>query len=296
MRFLSAAAVAVLFTSRAALAQPAGGGAAEDCPPGSWFCGKTEAPAPAAAGAPQAAPTPAKADPAPAGGGALAPLPEAKESKAPGETAPPIGDGSASDGRASDATGARTPPARYVYVPREAKPKSEIGVNLHLGGLPIVSSRAHGAGMTVLGAGLRFRPIPELAIQPDFDLAIGSDAANRSRSELGFALNGLLFVNPKNKAQLYFLAGLGTQVAQVNGGDSAGPAPSVTYSYLSAQGGMGVEFRLSKVVALGLDVRGIVRTRVDDRAETTYEFTSTTGQRTNTSGGVLFSGGITFYF
>lgn len=292
MRFLSAAAVALLFTSRVALAQPTGGAAPTDCPPGSWFCGKTD---PAAPAAPAAAPAPqAKPAAPPQADGKLAPLPDAKDAAPAGETAPPL-DEARGDG-ANDTTGSRTPPARYVYVPREAKPKSEVGVNLHLGGVPIVSSAARGAGMTVLGAGLRFRPIPELGIQGDFDLAFGTDAANRSRSELGFALNGMLFVNPKHKAQLYFLAGLSTQAAQVNGGDSAGPAPSVTYSYLGAQGGMGVEFRLSKVVALGLDVRALVRTRIDDRASTSFEFTSTTGQRTNTSGGVLFSGGITFYF
>jgi len=43
-------------------------------------------------------------------------------------------------------------------------------------------------------------------------------------------------------------------------------------------------------------VRGFIRGRTDDMAATQPEFTAADGRTTNTSGGALFTGGLTFYF
>jgi hypothetical protein len=61
--------------------------------------------------------------------------------------------------------------------------------------------------------------------------------------------------------------------------------------------GLGLEFRIGRKTALNFDVLGFIRGRTDSRAEYEYEFVDPeTGRGTNTSGGGLFRGGITFYW
>jgi hypothetical protein len=43
-------------------------------------------------------------------------------------------------------------------------------------------------------------------------------------------------------------------------------------------------------------MRGFVRGRTDSLAQSQPEFTNGNGQTTNTSGGILFTGGLTVYF
>jgi hypothetical protein len=43
-------------------------------------------------------------------------------------------------------------------------------------------------------------------------------------------------------------------------------------------------------------MRGFVRSRTDALAQSQPEFTNSSGQTTNTSGGVLFTGGLSIYF
>ena len=57
-----------------------------------------------------------------------------------------------------------------------------------------------------------------------------------------------------------------------------------------------MEFRVSRALALNLDVRGIIRGRTDSYAKTQPEFTDSQGRTTNTSGGAVVTGGMTFYF
>jgi hypothetical protein len=68
------------------------------------------------------------------------------------------------------------------------------------------------------------------------------------------------------------------------------------YTYFGGQAGMGLELRLSRVLAFNVDLRGFVRTRTDATAGSQPEFTNAQGQTTNTSGGGLFTGGMSLYF
>ena len=100
-------------------------------------------------------------------------------------------------------------------------------------------------------------------------------------------------MNPKNKTQFYLLGGLGWSAATVKLNDAA----SEHYGYFGVQGGIGLEFRISKKVALNVDMLGFVRGRTDEKAQRVPEFVDpATGRTTNTSGGGLLRGGLTLYW
>jgi len=68
------------------------------------------------------------------------------------------------------------------------------------------------------------------------------------------------------------------------------------YSYFGGQAGIGLELRLTRVLAFNIDFRGFIRSRTDQMAQQQPEFTNSQGQQTNTSGGGLLTGGMTLYF
>ena len=259
--------------------------ATANCPPGSWFCADTQV-APAAA---------------PAAGAALQPLPGAAPAGQPGVTyqqtpAPPpvviYQPGPPVMVVAAEA------PAPYVYTRRPAAVRrSEWGLNLHLEGASLGRGRTGTeSGMGGAGLGLRYRPVPAAAIEADLDFVGGRDYNGFRRAETAFTLNCLVFVNPKNRAQFYFLGGFGWSGAHAT--DDQGVTAferQYNYSYFGAQGGIGLEFRAAKHFALNLDAIAFVRGRTDDAAYYQPEFRN--GQQSsNTSGGALFRGGMTFYF
>lgn len=247
----------------------------KDCEPGSWFCGETQ----------------------PSGGKELQPLPAAPppaETKPAERAAPPVV--VYQPPPPTVVVQARDAPAAYYYVPRKAPPKKEWGLNLHLGGTMMGKGREGNAGLGMAGLGLRFRPIPQAALQGDLDFAGGRDYNGFKRSETAFTLNGLVFLNPKNVTQVYLLGGFGWSWA--NAVDDRGSYDiERNYAYFGAQAGVGLEFRLSRVIALNIDLRGLVRTRVDDGRRMNPEFISADGTRsTNTSGAGLLQAGLTFYW
>ena len=94
--------------------------------------------------------------------------------------------------------------------------------------------------------------------------------------------------------QLYFLAGFGWSGATVT--DNA-TGDQANYSYFGGQAGGGLEFRLGRHFALNADVRGFIRGRTDAGAQMAPEYVDPqTGRTTNTSGGGIITGGMTFYF
>ncbi|MBL8608918.1 MAG: outer membrane beta-barrel protein [Myxococcales bacterium] len=255
---------------------------ADDCPPGSWFCGQGQAGG-QQGGQLQPLPPPTAAPPPAAPAPAAAPPPVVVyNNNAPTAAPPPV----------------REAPPPYVYAPaKQAWPrKNEWGLNLHLGGAFFGKGRTGDAGAGVLGAGLRYKPIPQAGIQADLDLAGGRDYNGFRRGEVAFTINGLIFVNPKDKAQLYFLGGFGwagaTAVDDRNGYDER----TYRYGYFGVQTGIGLEFRPTKNVALNADLRGFIRGRTDSARHTQPEFVDDRGRSTNASGGGLLTGGITFYF
>jgi hypothetical protein len=293
----AAAALIVLFAPGTASAQgtaapaPAPAPAAGDpnCPPGSWFCGdaKANGQTGAAGGA--------------TGGAGLQPLPGTQPAAQRGVTyqptpapppvvvyqpAPPV----------VIVQGKDAPPP-YKYTPRPPVRKSEWGLNLHLEGAFIGNGKQQNTGMGGGGLGLRFRPAPVAALEVDLDFLGGRDYNGYRRGETAFTMNCLLFVNPKSKAQVYFLAGFGWAGAHATDDTlrTSSMQREFNYGYFGGQAGIGMEFRLAKHFALNADFRGFVRGRTDSGARYSPEFRDG-NKTTNTSGGALLTGGMTFYF
>lgn len=269
-----------LASPRAAYAQSTDG----SCPPGSWFCpdGSQEPSAPPPAdkkpleplpdpdAEPDAPPPPARRPPPP---------PVVVYAPAPPPDEPPP----------------------YTYHPRPVRPISpprEWGLNLHLDGATMGhGSGAQGAGMGGAGGAVRFKPSRRIGIEANLDFLGGTDYQGNHRTETGFTIDGLLYLNPLSRAQLYLLGGFGWSGAHVtcDAGCST-PGLDAQYSYFGGELGVGLEIRLSRIFALNGDVRGFIRTRTDDRASSQPEFVNANGQATNASGGALFTGGATLYF
>jgi opacity protein-like surface antigen len=200
------------------------------------------------------------------------------------------------------------PDYRTYYVRRPVlMPHSEWGLNLHLEGAYIGSGYNNSAGLGGFGAGLRYKPTPWFGVEAGADFAIGRDYNDYARNETAFTLNAMLFLNPRSRAQVYLLGGFGWSIANVNNdtgnafGSLANCGPSGncsdSYHYFGGQAGVGIEYRLSRNLAVNLDLRGFLRGRTDSGAANNPEFVDPgTGKTTNTSGGMLVTGGMTFYF
>jgi opacity protein-like surface antigen len=248
----------------------------KDCEPGSWFCGDTQPPA--KGGDKDLQPLPGDAKPAEK---TASPPPPVVVYQPPPPTV---------------VVQPREAPPAYYYVPRKAPPKKEWGVDVHIGGAMLGKGRDDNAGMGLFGLGLRFRPIPQAALQADLDFAGGRDYNGYRRTETAFTLNGLVFLNPKSRAQIYLLGGFGWAGARAVDDRSGFDKTEYHYGYFGVQGGAGLEFRLSKVVALHADLRGLIRGRIDDSKRLNPEFSDGNGRSTNTSGAGLITGGLTFYW
>ncbi len=250
-----------------------------DCPPGGWFCEETPPP---------------ETEPG-------SDTPDEPESDAP--DSPPV----------------EKPKTRTTHIvidqtedvppkPRRRPYRRLWGINLRLEGLMMGSSdkRSQDAGMGGLGSSFRYRPIHHFAFDVGVDFFGGRDWQGNDRSETALLFNGLIYFNPKDAVQVYTLAGIGFSSARVKPNDttlangqqvSAGDVPEQDYTYFGGQLGLGLEFRVSHKVSLNLDLVGFIRGRTDEKARTQPEFTDPdTGRTTNTSGGGLFRGGITFYW
>jgi opacity protein-like surface antigen len=264
-----------------------------ECPPGSWFCAdpvddKPAATAPGKAESEVKTVSPGESTTvAPGGSTTIIVQTAPPPAPAPAPRPPPV-----------------APPARAVYA-APAKPPppvvrrrsaAEWGFNLRLQGAMMSSKKqqaADDAGMGGLGFSLRARPTGHFALDFGVDFLSGTDFNGYKRSEVPFTVNAMLFVNPKDRAQLYFLGGMGWSSAQVEVTNGA----TEKYSYFGLQSGVGLEYRATRTVALNVDLIGFVRGRTDRAAANNPEFIDpSTGRTTNTSGGGLLRGGLTFYW
>ena len=291
-RLLSAATLAFACAlPTLASAQTTSPAANPNCPPGSWFCADTQATPAAPAGqpvAPASAPVPA--------GQALQPLPPERPA-GPAVTYAPSPQPPVVIYQPPPPVIIREAPPPYYYTPRQPAPKRrEWGLNLHLEGAMLGSRANNDASMGGAGFGLRYKPVPAFGLEADLDFVGGRDYNGFRRSETAFTLNALVFVNPKSKTQLYFLAGFGWSGANVRDDQSSSYYASTEYKYFGGQVGAGLEFRLARHFAMNVDLRGFIRGRVDDNAQYQPEFVSSDGRTTNTSGGGLLTVGMTFYF
>jgi hypothetical protein len=268
---LSVTATLAFFSSSANAQEPK-----KDCEPGSWFCGETQG----------------------KDGKSLEPLPsDSKPADAkPADKTPPPPVVVYQPPPPTVIVQPRDAPPAYYYVPRKAPPKKEWGLNLHLGGAMLGKGRDGNAGMALAGLGLRFRPLAHAALEADLDFAGGRDYNGYRRGETAFTLNGLIFLNPKNTTQVYLLGGFGWSGARAVDDRAGFDKTEYKYGYFGVQGGVGLEFRLSRAVALNIDVRGLIRGRVDDQRRLNPEFVSGDGKSSNTSGAGVIQGGLTFYW
>ncbi len=190
------------------------------------------------------------------------------------------------------------PPAKA----RGAKLYSRWGFNLRAEGAAMGDGANLNAGIGGLGLSLRYRPVPAFGFDLGVDVIGGKDYNGFTRIETPVSLNAMIFVNPRSRVQFYLIGGAHLSHAQVRS-DSASPLLSPTedgkwgadYNYFGGQGGAGLEFRLGRRVGLSFDALGFIRKRTDDGRMPEYVDAST-GKTTNTSGGVLFRGGLNFWW
>lgn len=192
------------------------------------------------------------------------------------------------------------PPPQMVYVQpaqpmplqrvhEDRYPHSSTGLHLHVSGL-----FGEHTAMGGIGGALRLRPIPHLAVDLGAGVYGGVDYNGLDRVEVPVQANLLVFFNPRHRFQFYALAGVGASIGHAEGFNRfAGGFDQRDYLHVGGELGLGVEWRISRVFAMNLDVRGFIRQRVDSNALPEFE----EGLRsTDTSGGVLGRVGMTFYF
>ena len=209
---------------------------------------------------------------------------------------------------------ARPRPPMITAPPGVPRWQPEFGINLRVEGMAINKPGAgvFNAGLGGVGLSLRYRPVPHFAFDMGVDVLAGTDWNGFHRTEVPVSLSGMIFLNPRSRAQFYLLFGGNVSRAQVHGGNAStvpqgsgnvgagdfggGGDGTIGYTYAGGQGGGGFEFRLSRRVALDLDVIGFVRTRVDGGSTPEFTNPNNPSQTTNTSGGALGRGGLTFWW
>ncbi|MEB2310537.1 MAG: outer membrane beta-barrel protein [Sorangiineae bacterium] len=277
-----------LLTGTALLVTPSLGFAQGACPPGSWFCEEESAAAPA-----EDTPPPDGAAPAPP----AAPRRPPRRGPRVGVHPPPPGPGEPS-GLVVPPRGASGAPEPVAPAPRRYRPRW--GLNLRLEGVGTghdANRGDHGSGMAGFGFSVRYRPVLPVALDLGVDFVGGNDWAGNLRAESALLANVLVYFNPRDAVQVYAIGGLGFSEAAVQVDDGVNPVTNQHYSYFGGQLGLGLEFRLTRRISLNVDVLGFLRGRTDPGARFSPEFTDPdTGRQTNTSGGGLFRGGITFYW
>lgn len=292
------------------------------CPPGGWFCEEVEVAPPPETALPD---TPDEAS-----GDFATPPPVVRRGARPstprGSTTvviPPPEDGRQPPVVVYQDVPEEPPPQVVIVTqpaPAAAKPVREVpppppvsdakkrpwtrvwGLNLRLEGVAMGrrEGAADDAGMGGLGMSFRFRPVPAFAFDAGIDLLGGTDYNGFRRTEVPMTLSGLLYVNPRSAVQFYFMGGLNWSHAKVESNEAS---PLLAgrdgfheeYSYFGGHGGVGLEFRVTKLVSLNIDGLGFIRSRTDPGIYPEY-VDANTGRSTDTSGGGLFRGGITFWW
>jgi hypothetical protein len=161
---------------------------------------------------------------------------------------------------------------------------------------------AFSAGMGGVGMSLRYRPVPAFALDFGVDVLAGNDYNGFERTEVPVSMNGMLYLNPRSRVQVYLQGGMHISRAEVR---SDMPSPllnavdgsqyGATYTYFGGQGGGGFEFRLSRRIGLNLDAMGFIRKRIGEINQPEF-YDPATGRTTNTSGGAVIRGGLTLWW
>jgi hypothetical protein len=190
-----------------------------------------------------------------------------------------------SEGDAPAAYEAPPPP------PPKAGRRSEWGVQFRLQAAPMSQDASPEAGMGGIGFSLRPRPSPYFAVDFGLDFIGGRDFNGDRRNESAFTVNPMLFINPRDKVQVYFLAGLGAGSARVLRGNVRRE-----YRYVGVDAGAGVEFRFWQRLAFSADVVGFVRDRTAADGGGPEYVEASTGRFTDSSAGALVRLGGIYYW
>jgi hypothetical protein len=199
------------------------------------------------------------------------------------------------------------PAPRRVRYHRPAQPNwgaEKLGIDVHAMGAAGFATSAGGNvyGLGGAGLGLRYRAFPHLGFEANLDLLGGHDYSDRSRFEAAGTVGGLLFLNPRSRAQLYLSGGFlldharawQSSIAYTGSTGGLYVNPSVGYTHLGGYAGVGLEVFLTRRVSFHVDGRGVLRQNVSNGGP---EFTDPlTGRTTNTSAGFVGLGGMAFYF
>jgi hypothetical protein len=153
--------------------------------------------------------------------------------------------------------------------------------------------------MRGFGNAFRVRPVPSLALDFGIGSFTGQDANGMDRWEVPFSTDLVVFVNPRRRLQLYFVGGVGLSYSMVDGDNvRSGTRERHGLWHMTAQTGVGLEWRIGRHFAINADWRVFLRQPMDgndstrERAERRADGTRATDTSTGTMGRI----GATFYF
>jgi hypothetical protein len=238
------------------------------CPPGEWFCDEVE-------------PTP----PEPEGVEPDAPEPDGVGPATEPEPADERDVGAASAAAAVDQPS--EPPAEdRGWSDSERSPW---GVALRAQGVLLESGSD--ASLWGVGASARYALNRVVTLDVGLDTIAGTDYNGYDRSELALSASSLLFLNQGDVVRTFLQVGLSLSTARVDLGYD-----EQSWGYLGGHAGIGLEFPLDSRIGLAVEGLGFMRGRIDSRAASEPEFTSSSGRVSNTSGGCLLRGGVVLRF
>ncbi len=192
----------------------------------------------------------------------------------------------------------QAPPA-YSYAPNYAA--SRLGIDVRVDGSAGFGPSHQTFGLGGAGVGFRYRATPHFGLELGADVLGGTDYNGNRRTEVSGNLGALVFFNPRSRAQVYMSGGLLVDHAKADATSGpifdniTDPTPnSLSYNHVGGYAGLGLEIFATRRISFHLDARGVVREAVGGN---TPEFTdTTTGRTSNTSAGLVGSGGMVFYF
>ena len=177
------------------------------------------------------------------------------------------------------------------------------GLNMRLQGalLPRFGDEDSDVGMAGLGMSLRYRPIPHFAIGVSADFLGGHDSNNYERQEVPIGVSALLYVNPRSLAQFYLFGGINWSFARVLSQEiqpNLAQGTSDEYTYFGGHAGVGLEFRVARLIGINIDGLAFARTRTDDDGDGRFpEYVDPeTGETSNASTAGLLRAGVTFWW
>jgi len=178
------------------------------------------------------------------------------------------------------------------------------GLNLRVDGLMMPRYRDdvnNSAGMAGLGISFLYRPTPMFALDIGTDFLGGVDAMGYQRQELPISISGRLYANPRNMVQFYIFGGLNWSFARVSSDynqPNLAQGTSDDYTYFGGHGGLGLEFRVSRLIGINVDGLAFVRTRTDanDYGDYPEYYNAQTGETSNSSAAGMLRAGVTFWW